>query len=209
MKTLVECTLGNSKYRKNKTQRLRTMIVNMGSAHDCPSAKLGLCQLANTSKCYAFRDERMYKQCLPYRRRQGKQWKANCAGDIAKSFSEMNGRLRKKVTHLRLNESGDFASLDDFAKACAIAKKLHDTDGIETFVYTARRDILTPLLLETARECHMTVNGSGFMAHNNYRVVPKGYKPANKKEIYCQNNCHICRACKTCKGLTILTECRG
>lgn len=208
MKTLVECTLGNSKYKHSKTQKLRTMIVNMGSAHNCPSAKLGLCQLANTSKCYAFRDERMYKQCLPYRERQGAQWHANTGSDIAESLLAQNARLRKKVTHLRLNESGDFADIEDFQKACEVAEKLHKMAGIETFVYTARRDLVTPELLETAKKCHLTVNGSGFMAHNNYRVVPKGYKPAKKTEFFCNSNCHVCKACKVPAGLTVLTECR-
>lgn len=209
MKTIVECTLGNSKYRKNRNQKLRTMIVNMGSAHDCPSAKRGLCQLANTSKCYAFRDERMYKQCLPFRQRQALQWARTGASEIAESFLAMNGRLRKKITHLRLNEAGDFSDIRDLTKAMELAEKLHKSAGIETFTYTARRDLLTKKLLDRAKASHLTINGSGFKAHNEYRVVPKGYKPAAKTEFYCQNNCHICRACKVSKDLTILTECRG
>ena len=44
---------GNSKIGND------TMILNMGSAMNCPSKKLGLCKLG--SKCYALKAEKLYK----------------------------------------------------------------------------------------------------------------------------------------------------
>lgn len=55
-----------------------TMVLNLTSATDCPSRRLGLCQLDNPADCYALKAERhYYTTVLPYRRRQAAYWANN------------------------------------------------------------------------------------------------------------------------------------
>ena len=44
----------------NKKLSNSTAILNITSALQCPSRKLGLCGLSDPSKCYALRSERIY-----------------------------------------------------------------------------------------------------------------------------------------------------
>ncbi len=179
-------SFGNTKLPKT------TAIFNITPARDCPSQKLGLCQLKDAKKCYALKAERMYKQVIPFRERQKLFWE-NCT--IDEFVNELN-KCKKKVTHLRLNESGDFRNQDDVEKANKIAEKLR-VIGIVTYCYTARKD------LDFSKATTLVVNGSGFMVDNNFSV---GYTEdelleyvGTSKMFVCVQNCSICRIC-TKKG---------
>ena len=58
----VKFTIGNKKLPKT------TYILNVGTALDCPSEKLGLCDVAK--ECYAKKAERIYPQVEPFRQHQ-------------------------------------------------------------------------------------------------------------------------------------------
>lgn len=126
-------SFGNSKLPKH------TAIFNLGSAFDCPSDKLGLCQCSK--ECYAKKAERMYPQPGPYRTRQLQYWNDVDYMEFLNDFTDILKRKRNKVRYLRFNESGDFYSQSDIDKMELIAHYLYKFYDIKTYVYTARRDL--------------------------------------------------------------------
>jgi len=62
--------------RGNKKLGKDTLIFNMTSATNCPSKRLGLCQLKGRceSKCYALRAEKRFPAVLEYREEQAGDW---------------------------------------------------------------------------------------------------------------------------------------
>ena len=170
----------------NKKLPVTTAIFNLCSAHDCPSRKLGLCQLSDPSKCYARKAERLYPKCLPFRNRQKVYWQSVEAFDFVWRLVG----ARQNITHLRLNESGDFTTQSDINKAVEIAAILSDM-GIKTYCYTARSD------LNFSARGHLVVNGSGFMVDNQFTIEHK------QARYTCPMDCKTCSVCTKTKGLTI------
>lgn len=181
----------------NKKLPKTTAIFNICAAHDCPSAKRGLCQVVNGGhRCYALRDEKLWKTPLPYRRRQEKVWDSLSAAQFVGSFTALMERRRSPTTALRLNESGDFRSQADVTKAIRIARKLAEF-GVTVYCYTARKDLnfrnIGPLV----------VNGSGFKVAGEFLFIrtkndlPKGYK-------ICPGDCRICKRCQQGKLTAVL-----
>jgi hypothetical protein len=97
-----------------------SIIVNMGSASTCPSAMENLCELFAKGLCYAFNAETgIHKDVvLASKSRQEAQWKRLSAKEIAYSLVAIITELRKKgdIKYVRMNESGDFGSIDDVKK---------------------------------------------------------------------------------------------
>lgn len=97
-----------------------TIIVNMGSASTCPSAMVNLCELFAKGLCYAFNAETgIHKDVvLASKSRQEIQWKRLSAKEIAYSLVAIITELRKKgeIKYVRMNESGDFGSVEDVKK---------------------------------------------------------------------------------------------
>jgi len=172
----------------NKKLPGTTAIFNICSATDCPSRKLGLCQVVNAGhKCYALRDEQFYAGPLNYRRRQEKLWDSLTSSEFATQFLQVVGRRRIDTTALRLNESGDFRTQADVNKAGSIARRLEDL-GIKVYCYTARSD------LDYSGVDSLIVNGSGFKVHGEFKFVrsaaevPTGYR-------VCPGSCKSCTRC--------------
>lgn len=191
--------MGNYRYQRlvprknirfgNKKLPSTTAIFNICAAHDCPSRKLGLCQVINAGhRCYALRDEQFYGHPLGYRRRQEKLWNKITATNFVMEFLRLRDRRRGPTTALRLNESGDFRSQEDLWKAERIAWSLKD-EGITTYCYTARSD------LDFSVVRNLVVNGSGFKVKGEFRFIkakadkPKGYG-------ICPGVCKSCTRCQ-------------
>lgn len=209
MNKLLEVKYGNMKIGND------TIIFNMTSATDCISAKLGLCQLCPVSspntpttvernesrvkslkKCYAHKAEVQYPNVLPYRRRQAKQWAYNSVQSIANDLVKQIKAKRVKIKYFRFNESGDFRHYRDIVKLSAIADILWAECKVSTYGYTARKD-----LDFTGHSKHLTINGSGFMLNNEFKVVDKF---SDKKDsLKCISDCSKCCLCKITLGKTI------
>lgn len=110
-------------------------IFNMNSATDCPNAETENCQVPY-EQCYAHKAEKMYKQTLPYRRRQEYLWDCLDADTFAEAFLMVIGRKRKRVDTIRLSEAGDFRHNGDIYKAERIAE-LVEPEGISVYTYSA------------------------------------------------------------------------
>lgn len=177
------------RYGNNKLPKT-TAIFNMGSATLCPSKKLGLCKVCNI--CYAMKAERLYPAVLPYRTRQQDYWTKTSAEQFVKDFIMAVGKKRNPITHLRLNESGDFHSQECVYKAEKIAKLLAIFD-IKVYVYTARTD----LNFDSVE--FLTINGSGFMVGNSFTAVNE----FKKNDIKCIGDCKECSLCTESRGLKI------
>lgn len=183
----LECSKGNSKIGDD------TIIINITSARDCPSRKLGLCRIAG--KCYADKAERQYPSVLPYRRRQTQQFDALTAEDIAERVKGIVKRRRKQTRYLRFSESGDFRNQADIVKLSRIADLLMGT--VKVYGYTARHD----LDFRTVSP-NMIVNGSGFMVHNIFTAM----KDTDGKDKVCGGNCRTCNMCKDRHGADIAVK---
>lgn len=195
----------------NKKLPKTTMIFNICPASMCPSKALGLCQLdkiegCGSGKCYAMNAEQRYGKLhvLPYRMRQMEWWDSKSPIQIAESLLGACGE--REVTALRLNEAGDFRHYGDLISAICIANVLAG-EGIVTYCYTARNDLVARL---PGMPAYLTINGSGWMAHNKYTVVPKGqakaYIAAHPGSKRCVGDCRKCSLCLKPRGIEIVNE---
>jgi hypothetical protein len=196
-------TFGNKKLPKT------TMIINITSATDCPSRKLGLCQLDHcgigSNKCYALKFEK-FRPCTLEHRRKQQAWWDQPAGDMLVSFKLLRSKMRRKITAVRVGESGDFRDLSDVLKLVVLAAGNRD---LTWYLYTARKDLFTDTRLRALPD-NVVVNGSGWMADNGFYAVPKGearpllHKGDGTSKVgWCVGDCKKCRMCLKATGIAI------
>lgn len=185
MKNDMEVSKGNHKLGKD------TLIFNMGPATDCPSRQAGFCKVPDI--CYAMKAERMYKQSLPYRRRQAEYWKNSSAEKIA---ADLNSHLRRKfkvpVSYVRFNESGDFYGQEDVEKLKEVARRV----PVTIYGFTARSDLQFEGLPD-----NLVINGSSFMVDNSFTAVPES--EVREGDVVCAGDCRNCDLCKNKNGNNI------
>lgn len=170
-------SFGNTKLPKY------TAIFNMGSAFNCPSDTLGLCQLMDSNKCYAKKAERIWNSVRQRRENQFNFWRKCTIKEFINKLKEEQGT--KKLKYLRFNESGDFYTQNDVIKACNISDILYP--NIKSYIYTARSD----LYYKFPRT--LVINGAGFMIDNNFLIEDKA---SNKsKNAICIADCRKCSIC--------------
>jgi hypothetical protein len=221
----ISYTLGNAKIGKD------TLILNLGSASYCPSARLGLCDLApkrfgGSGKCYALKAERMYPGSRAFRAVQKFQWKELPPEIIADQIFKpilMASRLKNKARHIkfiRLNEASDFHSKDQVLKVDKVLRYLNEfcdlyhLPFVKLYTYSHRSDLFgdgVGKVLLNSLSPNFTINGSGFMAHNNFNVqnITRGErdKRENGKKVNkytCLDDCTKCSLCKSSNQITII-----
>ena len=176
-----------------------TLIINMGTAEECPSAALGMCNATkNGAHCYALKAERLYPSAAPYRQRQFSYWRNNTATKIANDLIAKIGNRTSTIAirYVRFNESGDFWDQTDVKKLNTIAKKLKNFN-IVTYGYTARRDL-------DYTNVNFLVKGSGHKKGNNGMTtiisksddIPEGFRE-------CPGSCKTCNLCMVDKKFNI------
>jgi len=180
---------GNTKLPKS------TLIVNLTSASNCPAKALGLCDVANV--CYAYKCEKIYKN---YRNKNlaVEEWLA-CADDVD-ILSLLNAYIEGStipITHMRIDEAGDFRDQTQIVQWNEFAKYLFVRWGIVTYTYTHRSD------LDFTVATHIMVNGScpGVAgARRLYLCVsPEVYSQIQlqRGEYKCIADCNRCTACSS------------
>jgi hypothetical protein len=169
-----------------------TFIINITSATDCPSRRLGLCQIEE-NKCYAMKAERQYPDVLPYRRAQEIVWETHHEEIIAEHILSRAKRKKTPIKYIRFSESGDFRSQEDVEKLKNLSHIL-SSGGIKVYGYTARRDLSFSDL-----PSNLAINGSGFMVSNSFTAV----KESQDDFIMCPGNCRNCNLCKEKNNLDI------
>lgn len=178
------------------------LIFNMTSAMNCPSRKLGLCQLENPDKCYALKFEKLRKNVKNCHLFQEEFW-ANMSWHamaiFIKAELEKAGKSKAKkkldTNYIRFNTSGDFRNTHDIFRlidiACFFPK-------VTFYGYTARKDLFTQEILNALPQ-NIVVTGSGFMLHNEFRAV----KEITPGAITCPGDCSKCNLCKKRLGVVI------
>lgn len=193
----------------NKKVGSDTVILNMCSAHNCPSKKLGLCQLGSMcNRCYAFRTELIRPTVKVFRDTNEILWQINNSKEIASTILSMAKKphrdvythKKEVVTTLRFSEAGDFKSQEDVDKMSEVAELLKGK--IKVYGYTARKDLNYSNVSE-----NMVVNGSGFMAHNEFKVITPRLLPLLPPDaLICLGNCRNCNMCKERLDKTIYVK---
>ena len=185
----------------NKKLPKTTAILNSGTALECPSLKLGLCQVGN--KCYAMVPEKIYPNVTPYRERQREMIRSTKPAEFAYSLLAYNDRCRNnKIETFRYNESGDFEDqkmVSWFARVCQILVG----HGITCYGYTARTDLDLGLLLKySGLNLSNDKNESSerFPSANRFKSVKKF---TGEADIECGMDCKVCSACSQSRGLQI------
>lgn len=196
----------------NKKLPKTTAVLNICPATLCPSALLGLCQLKDCGKsCYAKREEVVWANtCIPSRLSMMEYWDRGTGWSIARDLIHLNATKRTKVTTLRVGECGDFRHQADLEKTEMLAFFLAK-EGINVYCYSARSD------LDFSICRHLVVNGSGWMAHNQFQVAYSlrrnddgtGWLAEDKDsnmvtcDAVCPGDCRKCSLCQQKASRTI------
>lgn len=183
----------------NKKLPKTTYILNMGSATDCPSLKLGLCQAGKA--CYAMKAEKQYPACLPARRNDEKAWNALPANEIALQLCKASQRANDagKMEQFRFSESGDFRTQKDVDKMASLCALLSDY-GVDCYGYTARTDLNLSGLLKVA-SVNISNDKSNWQKHGGNRF--KMVNEATGNNFVCSGDCRGCNLCIVKRGKTI------
>lgn len=168
-------------------------IISMESATECSSRKNGHCEIGKN--CYALKYESnklMYKT-VERRNKDNECINYLIKNDMSDSLVDYlikrnNSSKTHKLKYLRWNESGDVETLDHLLFIEKIALKLYDELDVISVVYTHREDIWNEFKKIRKSEHCLIVNGSGFMADNNFKAV-KEFTGKNKE---CSSNCVKC-----------------
>jgi len=186
----------------NKKLPKTTWIFNASAAVDCPSRRLGLCQCPD--KCYALKAERMYKNVIPYRRKQAALWRRRAPTYFVHDIHEQSERSKDKCKAFRFNEAGDFLNqdqLDWFASVCELLDVLL---GITCYGYTARTDLDLSGLIAHAGVNVSNDEGGWQQSHRANRF--KYVKQKTGEHPVCPGDCRKCTMCCASRGSTIEVE---
>lgn len=153
--------------------------------------------------CYAHKAERMYKGCLPFRKR-------NYLDSLRPGFvKEVVGKLSRmrKLRAVRIHESGDFYNQDYLNKWVQIArsfphvvftaytKSLHldfsKASKLPNMVLFASLDPSTPKYMREAN----TIKSRAIVIEKNAKV-PRGY-------FECPGSCKYCSHCYTSRAKSV------
>ena len=187
--------------------------IGFGTARDCPSRSLGLCQLPEDKFCYALSGEKRATKRENSEGLRGMDSYLN--GLLCSEFwnqYKLNPKLRVKFSEyleykgidtIRFNLKGDFRDADDIC----IIWHLAESEGLSLTGYTARDD-LSDLLETIAEHPRIILNGSNRMYTNRFRVTTslEDYLDAPYR---CVGNCSGCRNCYSLRGVEIVVLVHG
>lgn len=183
-----------------------TAIVNLGTWFNCSGRTEGFCDIC--VECYDKCKEVMFKKIIKARLEQElffRHYPADVIADkIIREILAQNARDKKPtVDKIRFSEVGEMRNQADFEKVIEISNIVYDKLNIESYIYTHNKY----LDFNVARP-HLTVNGSGFMVDNEYRVINKG-ETVDEKHYDCLCDCkNGCDICTRKLGIIIVEELR-
>lgn len=180
---------GNAKLPKS------TLIVNLTSAEHCPSAKLGLCQVADI--CYAKKCERIYPNYRAKNLFMGWWLTVTPTENIVALLEAYIDNAPETITTIRLDEAGDFIDQGRVNQWNTIAKYFWERNGIITYTYTCRAD------LDFTQADYLIINGSlpGIPgAAREFKCIPAveyDQMDIEQGEYKCPGDCKKCHMCYT------------
>ena len=174
---------GNSKLPKE------TLIVNITSAHHCPSEILGLCKCADV--CYAKKCERIYANY--YRKNELIESFMNLwdDSDIKELLTYYIVHSPTKIKYVRLNEAGDFPNQSSVERWNNISNWLEKTFNIKTYCYTCRSDLDFSNVRFAVNASNQQMNAQRYFScldKVNYEKLPNN-------AVKCKGDCRKCSLC--------------
>ena len=191
---------GNAKLPKT------TAIINLGTWFNCSGRKEGYCDLHEV--CYAKSPEVRFKERTRDRLEQEIFWRSLksrwIANTIIFKIKEYERKTGIKVTLIRWNEVGEMRNHKDFYKIVNCSKQIFNELSIKSYLYTHNNK----LDYSHYYGDYLTINGSGFMVDNNYKVVKDKSKIDNINYINTKNCICDCTKCSLCseKNSNIIFE---
>lgn len=186
--------------------------LDFNNASFCDSFRLGMCQIGDKSKCYAFKFEYIYKNS-----RDDFYFKFNAffKGFLmvqALEYIYTNQRALKlfyeyinnKIEILRFNVNSDFKNRKDYLFLVSIALNCPDT---VIYGYTARDDLLKGYDAETSLK-NLKFNGSNIMYNNRY-MATFSLKEYFMATFRCFGSCMECKKCFKLEQQVITTLYHG
>lgn len=180
--------------------------ISFGTAKECPSKALGLCQLPEGAKCYAENGEARATKRDNQTGTKGMD--SYYKGLLFSAFwdeFQANGKLRlafidwcesRGFETFRVNLKGDFRTFEDVATIYYLANS-----GFEFAVYTARDD-LGEFLETLADHPRVIVNGSNRCYSNRFKATTS-IEEYIKAEFPCLGDCPNCRKCYSLENAEI------
>jgi len=176
--------------RGNKKLPSSTAIFNLPAGRTCPNST------AQCRKfCYARKAERIYPAVLPFRMRN---WDLTKQETFVALVSSELSRARK-ITTVRVHESGDFYSKDYFDKWVLIAKANPD------LIFYAYTKVVTLGTIARPANLILILSDDKELQQKEWdhfdgvaTVTPKNQIP-NKNFFLCPGSCKTCDYCYTLK----------
>lgn len=183
--------LGNMQVFSYGNRKLpkETLVVNITSAANCPSEKLGFCRCSKV--CYAKKCERIYKAYLHKNELIESYMYLWTDDDLKEMLMYYILYSPVQIKYVRLNEAGDFPNQQSVDRWSNIGRWLHKVFGIKTYCYTCREDL-------NFKGVHFIVNSSSpnIKAHRWFFCVDKTqFEQLPQNAIICKGDCNKCKLC--------------
>ena len=187
-----------------------TCIVNLGTWFNCSGRKEGFCDICK--ECYDKQIEVRFKERTKDRLEHEIFWRSvdakTFAFELIKKIVKYELDTGTKVTKIRWSEVGEIRNQEDLEKIIECTNIIYENLKIKSYIYTHNKN----LNFDIERE-YLTINGSGFMVDNEYRVVKDREKEynelkdiSNKRDCIC--DCTKCSYCSNKDGFIIIEELR-
>lgn len=204
MNPKLHVTYGNAKLPKT------TCIVNLGTWLNCSGRKEGFCEICK--ECYDKSPEVRFKERTKDRLEQEVFWRTLNAKTfgliLAREIANHNNKTKNKVNLIRWAEVGEIRNQEDLIKIRDVSNIINELLGIKSYIYTHNKN----LDFDIDRP-NLTINGSGFMVDNEYRVVKDKEEEfnnlsdlSNKRDCVC--DCTICSYCSKKDSFILVEELR-
>ena len=191
-----------------------TCIVNLGTWFNCPGRKEEFCE--RCTECYDKQIEVRFKERTKDRLEHEIFWRSVDAKTFAMELIKKilqhdnaeNNNLNKpiiKTKLIRWSEVGDIRNQKDLEKIVEASNIIYNVIGIKSYIYTHNKNLNFDI-----ERPNLTINGSGFMVDNEYRVVENREDEYTiLEDIVLKRDCICdCTRCSLCseKGNRILIE---
>ena len=167
-------------------------IANMQSSTDCISRKLDMCEIGEDCYGLAFEENPIMYKTVECRRNDEEAMDYMVQNHMSTFFAEELVRRDKlsrshHLKYLRWNATGDCKTLQHLLFADEVADILHEEIGATSTIYTHRKDLWEEFK-DIRQSEWLIVNGSNFMADNNFTAVTE----FNDENDTCSSNCVQC-----------------
>lgn len=184
--------------RGNQKIGTDTLIFSIDTATDCIGNNNGLCNICN--ECYAKKSEQRFSTSYIFKMNQRRQFILLDVYELIKLFSDVIERANTPINYIRWNEGGELRTIGDLRKINQIADYLGVKYGVQSYIYTSRRDIVEQIR-KTHLSYYLTINTSfkNENGYNSFIAVDKVPEIA----IVCKGDCRYCKLCKQNLGICI------